>query len=40
MDEGAEVIRKAKGALAVMLDITLVSDDLSDSSIHSEKRID
>lgn len=40
MDEGAEVMRKANGVLAVMPDITLVSDDLSDSSIHSEKRFD
>lgn len=39
-DEEAEVIRKTYGVLAVVSDITLVPDDLSDNSIHSEKRSD
>lgn len=39
-DEGAEVMRKTYGVLAVVSDITLAPDDLSDDSIHSEKRSD
>lgn len=39
-DEGAEVMRKTYGVPAVVYDITLVPDDLSDSPIHSEKRSD
>lgn len=37
-DEGAEVMRKSYGVLAVVSDITLVPDDIPDTSIHSEKR--
>lgn len=39
-DEGAEVMRKTYGVPAVVSDITLGLDDLSDSPIHSEKRSD
>lgn len=39
-DEGAEVMRKTYGVLAVVSDIPLVPDELSDNSIHSEKRSD
>lgn len=37
-DEGAEVIRKTYGVLAVVTEIKLGPDDLSDASIYSEKR--
>lgn len=39
-DKGVEVMRKTYGVLAVVSDITLFPDDLSDASIHSEKRSD
>ncbi|MCJ1346209.1 hypothetical protein MMC31_004424 [Peltigera leucophlebia] len=39
-DEGAEVMRKTYGVLAVVSDIALVLDDLSDASTQSEKRSD